>query len=117
MWLTLNKTQLLFNNIKPEIRIQRIFGTTEDGWVGAEEIPKPVHLRLSSWTIIAGIAHLIDYGRHKFSLPGQDVREVWVNGRIRKGILVVAVVIATRTISTIPFSSRTKHHPVNKQNS
>jgi len=66
--------------------------------------------------MIAGIAHLIDYGQHKFSLPGQDVREAWVNGRIRKGILVVAIVIATRTIDTIPLSSRTQHHPVNKQN-
>ena len=35
---------------------------------------------------------------------------------IRKGILVVAVVIATRTIGTIPLGSRTQHHPVNKQN-
>ena len=101
MGFTLNKTKLLFNHIEPEIRIKRIFGATEDGWVGAEEIPKPVHLRLSSWTIIAAIAHLIDYGRHKFSLTGQDVREVWVNGRIRKGNLVVAIIIATRTIGTI----------------
>ena len=66
--------------------------------------------------MIAGIAHLFDYGRHKFSLPGQDVREVWVNGRIWKGNLVVAIVIATRTIGTIPLGSRTQHHPVNKQN-
>ena len=85
MGLTLNKTKLLFNHIEPEIRIKRIFGATEDGWVGAEEIPKPVHLRLSSWTIIAGIAHLIDYGRHKFSLPSQDVREVWVNWGLGRG--------------------------------
>ena len=52
--------------------------------------------------------------RHKFSLSGQDVREGWVNGRFRKGNIVVAVVIATRTISTIPLGSRTQHHPVNK---
>ena len=60
MGLTLNKIQLLFNHIEPEIRIQRIFGATEDGRVGAEEIPKPVHLRISSWTMVADIAHLID---------------------------------------------------------
>jgi len=35
----------------------------------------------------------------------KDIREVWVNWRIRKGILVVAVVIATRTTGTIPFIS------------
>ena len=99
MWLTLNKTQLLFNDIEPEIRIKWILGATKDGRVGAEEIPKPVHLRLSSWTMIADIAHLIDYGHHKFSLPGQDVREDWVNGRIRKGNLVVAVGIATEPLA------------------
>ena len=115
MCLTFNKTKFFFNNIEPEICIKRILGDTKDGQVGAEEIPKPVHLRFSSWTIIAGIAHLIDYGRHKFSLSGQDVREVWVNGRIRERILVVAIVIVTRTIGTIPFGSRTQHHPVNKQ--
>ena len=60
MWLTLNKTQLFFNDIEPEIRIKRILGATKDGRVGTEEFPEPVHLRLSSWTMIAGIAHLID---------------------------------------------------------
>ena len=65
--------------------------------------------------MIAGIAHLIDYVRHKFSLSSQDVREGWVNGRLRKGNIVVAVVITTRTIGTIPLGSRTQHHPVNKQ--
>ena len=109
-------TKIFFNHIKLEISIKRIFGATDDGRVGAEEIPKSVHLSLSSWAIIAGIAHLIDYGCHQFSLPSQDVREVWVNWRIREGILVVAVVIATRTTGTIPFISRTQHHPVNKQN-
>ena len=116
MGLTLNKTKLLFNHIEPEIHIQRIFGATENGRIGTEEFSEPVHWGLSSWTMVADITHLIDYGRHKFSLPGQDVREVWMNGRIREGILIVAVVIATRTISTIPFSSRMQHHSVNKQN-
>ena len=116
MWLTLNKTQLLFNHIKLEIRIKRIFGATKDRRVGTEEFSEPVHWGLSSWTMVADITHLIDYGRHKFSLTGQDVHEVWVNWRIREGILVVAVVITTRTIGTIPFSSQTQHHPVNKQN-
>jgi hypothetical protein len=60
MWLTFNKTKLLFNDIEPEFRIQRILGTTKDGWVGTEEFSEPVHLRLSSWTMVAGIAHLID---------------------------------------------------------
>ena len=105
MWLTFNKTKLLFNDIKPEIRIKRIFGAMKDGWVSAEEFSKPVHWRLSSGTMIASINDLIDYGRHEFSLSSQDIRNVWVNGRIRKGNLVVAVVIATRTISTIPFGS------------
>ena len=44
MWLTLNKAMLLFNDIKPEIRIKRILGATKDGRVGAEEFPKPIHL-------------------------------------------------------------------------
>ena len=35
--------------------------------------------------MIADIAHLIDYGRHKFSLSSQDVRKGWVNGRVGKG--------------------------------
>ena len=110
------KTKLFFNDMELDIRIKRILGATKDGRIGTEEFSEPVHLRLSPRAMIAGIAHLIDYGRHKFSLPSQDVREVWVNWRIREGILVVAVVIATRTIGTIPFSSRTQHHPVNKQN-
>src|SRR6185437_8311147 len=38
MGLTLNKTKLLFNHIEPKICIQRIFGATEEGRVGAEEI-------------------------------------------------------------------------------
>ena len=66
--------------------------------------------------MIAAIAHLIDYVRHKFSLSSQDIREGWVNGRFRKGNIVIAVVIPTRTISTIPIGSRTQHHPVNEQN-
>ena len=66
--------------------------------------------------MIAGITHLIDYVRHEFSLSSQDVREGWMNGRFRKGDLVVTIVIATQTISTIPLSSQTQHHPVNKQN-
>ena len=94
-----HKTKFFFNDIELEIRIKRILRATKDGRVGAEEIPKPVHLRLSSWAMIANIAHLIDYGRHKFSLPGQDVREAWVNGRIRKGNLVVAVGIATEPLA------------------
>ena len=73
-------------------------------------------LRLSPRTMIAGIAHLIDYVRHKFSLSSQDVHEGWMNRRVRKGNIVVVVVIAIRTISTIPIGSRTQHHPVNKQN-
>ena len=68
MWLTLNKIKLFFNHIEPEIRIKRILGAMKDGRIGTEEFPEPVHLRLSSWAMIAGIAHLIDYGRHKFSL-------------------------------------------------
>jgi len=60
MWLTLNKTKLFFNDIEPEIHIKRILGATKDGRVGTEEFPEPVHLRLSSRTMIAGIAHLID---------------------------------------------------------
>ena len=39
MWLTFNKTKFLFNNIEPEIRIQRIC---------VEDIPKPIHLRLGT---------------------------------------------------------------------
>ena len=34
MWLTLNKSELLFNHIEPEIRIKRIFGATKDARVG-----------------------------------------------------------------------------------
>ena len=60
MWLTFNKSELLFNDIEPEIRIKRILGATKDGRVGTKEFPKPVHLRLSPRTMIAGIAHLID---------------------------------------------------------
>ena len=81
-----------------------------------EEFSEPVHLRLSPRTMIAGIAHLIDYVRHELSLPSQDISEGWVNGSFRKGVLIVAVFIATRTISTIPLSFRTQHHPINKQN-
>ena len=98
-------TKIFFNHIKLEIYIKRILGATKDGRVGAKEFPEPIHLRLSSQTMIAGIAHLIDYVRHEFSLSGQEVREGWMNGRVRKGDLVATVVIATRTISTIPFSS------------
>ena len=89
------KTKLFFNDIETEIRIKRILGATKDGRIGAEEFPEPVHLRLSPWTMIAGITHLIDYVCHEFSLSSQDVRECWVNGRFRKGNIVVAVVIAT----------------------
>jgi hypothetical protein len=117
MWLTLNKTQIFFNNIESEIRIQRILEASKDRWVGVEEFPKPVHLRLRPQTMIVGVAHLIDYGRHKFSLLSQNIREGWVNRRVGKEDIVVAVVIDTRTISTIPIVSRTQHHPVNKQNS
>ena len=60
MWLTFNKTKFLFNDIEPEIRIKRILRATKDGRIGTEEIPKPVHLRLSSWAIVAGIAQLMD---------------------------------------------------------
>ena len=73
----------------------------EDPWsherweVGTEEFSEPVHLRLSPRTMIAGIAHLIDYVRHELSLPSQDIGEGWVNGSFRKGVLIVAVVIAT----------------------
>ena len=60
MWLTLNKTKLFFNHIEPEIRIKMILGAMKDGRIGTEEFPEPVHLRLSSWTMIVGITHLID---------------------------------------------------------
>ena len=115
MCLTFNKTKFFFNNIEPKICIKRILGDTKDGQVGAEEIPKPVHLRFGPWTLIASIAHLIDDVRHKSSLLSQDVREGWVNGRVRKGNIVV-VVVATRTTSTIPISFLTQHYPINKQN-
>ena len=96
-------------------RFKRIFGATEDGRIGTEEFSEPVHLRLSSWTMIAGIAHLIDYVRHEFSLSGQDIREGWVNGRIGKGN-IVAIAVGTRHTSIIPISPRAQHHPVIKQN-
>jgi hypothetical protein len=43
MFFTLDEIALLFNDMKPKICIERILGTTEDGWVGAEEIPILVH--------------------------------------------------------------------------
>jgi hypothetical protein len=46
MLLTLNKTKIFLNCIKPKIRIKRILGATEDGWVGAEKFPILVNLRL-----------------------------------------------------------------------
>jgi hypothetical protein len=58
MLLTLNKTKLLLNYIKPKIRIKRILGATEDGRVGAKEFPILVNLRLFSRSLIAGIAHV-----------------------------------------------------------
>ena len=111
MWLTFNKTKFFFNNIEPKICIKRILGDTKDGQVGAEEIPKPVHLRFGPWTLIASIAHLIDNVSHKSSLLSQDVREGWVNGRFRKGN-IIAIAVGTRRTSIIPISPRAQHHSV-----
>jgi hypothetical protein len=60
MWLILNKTKFFYDRIELEVCIKWILGAMKDGWVGAEEFSEPVHWRLSSWTMIAGIAHLID---------------------------------------------------------
>ena len=114
MWITLNKTQLFFNDIEPEIRIKRILGDTENGWIGAEEFPKLVNLRFIPRTLIADVAKLVEYVSKELSLLSKDVREGWVNGRVGKGGIVV-VVITTQTTSTIPLGFRRQHHPVIKK--
>jgi hypothetical protein len=58
MLLKLDEIELLLNNMKPKIRIKRIFGATEDGWVGAEEIPILVHLRLFPRSLVLALPKL-----------------------------------------------------------
>jgi hypothetical protein len=63
MFITLDEIELLFNDMKPKIRIKWILGATEDRWVGAEEIPKFVHLRFLPRSLnsdVAQIANMID---------------------------------------------------------
>jgi hypothetical protein len=58
MFLTLNEVELLLNDMKPKICIERILGAMEDGWVGAEEFPKLVNLRLFPRSLIAALPML-----------------------------------------------------------
>jgi hypothetical protein len=114
MLLTLDKTRFLLNYIKPKIRIKRILEATEDGRVGAKEIPILVNLRLFSRGLIAGIAHVanvVDQLPKELSLLSKHVHESGVDGRVGKVIVVVIIVIPTRTSRTIRSSSRTQIHP------
>jgi hypothetical protein len=60
MLITLDEIKLLFNDVKPKIRVKRILGATEDGWVGAEEIPKLVYLRLLPRSLDPNVAQVAD---------------------------------------------------------
>jgi len=112
--ITMNKIKFFFNDTKPKVRIKRILGDTENGWIGAEELPKLVNLRFIPRTLIADVAKLVEYVSKELSLLSKDVREGWVNGRVGKGGIVV-VIITTQTTSTIPLGFRRQHHPVIKQ--
>jgi hypothetical protein len=120
MLLTLDEIELLLNDMKPKIRNERILGTKEDGWVGTEEIPILVHLRLFSRSLIAGVAqvaNMVDQLPEELSLLGKHVRESGVDGRVGKivavvlVVVVVVVVIPTRTIPAVHAGSRTQIHP------
>jgi hypothetical protein len=114
MLLTLDKTRFLLNYIKPKIRIKRILEATEDGRVGAKEIPILVNLRLFSKGLIAGVAHVanvVDQLPKELILLGKHVRESGVDGRVGKVIVLVVIVIPTRTIRAVRSGSRTQVHP------
>ena len=108
------KTKLFFNDIEPEIRIKRILRATKDGRVGAEEISESVHLRLSPWAMVTGIAHLIDYGRHKFCLSSQDVRKGWVNGRVGKGASLLLLLPPDPLVPSLSVPERDTIRLINK---
>jgi hypothetical protein len=113
MLLTLDEIELLLNDMKPKIRIERIFGAMEDGWVGAKEIPILVHLRLFSRSLIAGVAqvaNMVDQLPEELSLLGKHIHKSRVDGRVGK-IVVVVVVIPTRTVPAVCAGSRTQIHP------
>jgi hypothetical protein len=96
MFLTLDEIELLLNDMKPNTRIERILGATEDGWVGAEEIPILVHLRLFPRSLIAGVAqvaNMVDQLPEELSLLGKHIRESGVDGRVGKIVVVVVVVV------------------------
>jgi len=111
--ITLNKPELLFNSIKPKVRIKRILGTKEDGRISAKEFPKPVDLRFIPRTLVAMVAHLIDDVPEELCLLRKNVREGMVNSRVGNAVIVVVIVIVTaRTTGTILIGSRTQHHPI-----
>jgi len=87
--ITMNKIKFFFNDIKPKVRIKRILGDTENGWIGAEEFPKLVNLRFIPRTLIADVAKLVEYVSKELSLLSKDVREGCVNGRVGKGALLL----------------------------
>jgi hypothetical protein len=92
MFFILDEIKLLFNDMKPKIRIERILGTTEDGWVGAEEIPILVHLRLLSRSMIAGVAqvaNMVDQLLEELSLLGKHIRESGVMGVLGRSLLLL----------------------------
>jgi hypothetical protein len=96
MLFTLDEIELLFNDMKPKICIKRILGATEDRWVGGEEIPILVHLRLLPRSLIADIAqvaNMIDQLPEELSLLGKHIRESGVDGRVGK--IVVVIIIPT----------------------
>ena len=59
--ITMNKIKFFFNDIKPKVRIKRILGDTENGWIGAEEFPKLDNLRFIPRSLIADVAKLVEY--------------------------------------------------------
>jgi hypothetical protein len=96
----LNKAKFLLNCIKPKIRIKRILGAMEDGWVGAEEFPILVNLRLFPRSLITGIAHVadvVDYLPKELSFLGKHIRESGVDGRVGNVVAVVVVIIVIPT--------------------
>jgi hypothetical protein len=97
MLLTLDEIELLFNDMKPKIRIERILGTTEDGWVGTKEIPILVHLRLFSRSLVAGVAqvaNMVDQLPEELSLLGKHVRESgWMGGLGRSSLLLLLLLL------------------------
>jgi hypothetical protein len=112
MFLTLNEVELLLNDMKPKICIERILGAMEDGWVGAKEIPILVHLRLLSRSLIASVAqvaNMIDQLPEELSLLGKHIHESGVDGRVEK--IVVVIVIPTRTVPAVRADSRMQIHP------